>query len=305
MNILTQLKTMTEIVADTGDIDDIQRLTPQDATTNPSLVLKAIQSGLYDEYIVQLRKEFSQISDITNRLIVKIGTNIFNSISGLVSTEVDARYSFDIEKTIIQAKEIIELYKLEGVDTSRILIKIAATWEGIQAVNILESQGIHCNVTLIFCDTQAFAAADVNATLISPFVGRITDWYQAQGQKIENGVNDPGVKSVKSIYEQFKSQGIQTIIMGASFRNTGQIIQLAGCDKLTISPVLLDELKQIEQPLTRQLKAQTSSVRNKALDKQSFIAAMEQNTMAKEKLAQGIEGFINDQIKLETLISIY
>ncbi|BCE01219.1 transaldolase [Marinicellulosiphila megalodicopiae] len=296
---------MTEIVADTGDIDDIQRLTPQDATTNPSLVLKAIQSGLYDEYIVQLRKEFSQISDITNRLIVKIGTNIFNSISGLVSTEVDARYSFDIEKTIIQAKEIIELYKLEGVDTSRILIKIAATWEGIQAVNILESQGIHCNVTLIFCDTQAFAAADVNATLISPFVGRITDWYQAQGQKIENGVNDPGVKSVKSIYEQFKSQGIQTIIMGASFRNTGQIIQLAGCDKLTISPVLLDELKQIEQPLTRQLKAQTSSVRNKALDKQSFIAAMEQNTMAKEKLAQGIEGFINDQIKLETLISIY
>jgi len=197
------------------------------------------------------------------------------------------------------------LYKNEGIDTSRVLIKIAATWEGIQATKILESQGIKCNVTLMFCETQAFAAADSQATLISPFVGRITDWYQAQGQTISNGINDPGVESVKTIYEKFKAQKIQTIVMGASFRNSGQIIQLAGCDKLTISPALLDELANLEQPIERKLNSLTQEKRQPALTHSEFKQAMESNPMAKEKLAHGIEGFVNDQVKLETLIKAF
>jgi len=305
MNVLQQLQAMTDIVADTGNIDDIQRLNPMDATTNPSLVLKAIQSGSYDQTIQDLCKEFTNVSDITNALLVKIGSGIGDTISGLVSTEVDARFSYDTQKTIDHALTIIELYKQAGIDSKRILIKVAATWEGIQAAKALEAKGIHCNVTLMFCEGQAFAAADANAFLVSPFVGRITDWYQAQGQKIENGINDPGVLSVKSIYENFKAQGINTIVMGASFRNSGQIIQLAGCDKLTISPALLDELADTELNIERKLNAGASQTRQAELSKAQFDEAMKNNPMATEKLAQGVEGFINDQIKLETLIQAF
>jgi len=305
MSVLQQLQAMTDIVADTGNIDDIKRLNPLDATTNPSLVLKAIQSGSYDQTIASLCKQFSDVSDITNALIVKIGSSIVNTISGLVSTEVDARYSYDTQKTIEHALKIIDLYKQADIDSNRILIKIAGTWEGIQAAKALEAQGIHCNVTLIFCEEQAFASADANATLISPFVGRITDWHQAKGLTIKNAEDDPGVISVKRIYENFKAQGIQTIIMGASFRNSGQIIQLAGCDKLTISPALLDELADTEKTIERKLNAPIKQTRQAELTQAQFLEAIDKNPMAKEKLTQGIEGFINDQIKLETLIQAF
>ena len=311
-NKLEQLKSMTTVVADTGDIDSIRRFKPQDATTNPSLLLQAAQLEVYRPLLQEsltwaesLSSDSSQkYANAVDYLAVKVGTEITSVIPGYISTEVDARLSFDTSATLQKARRLIQLYEQNGVSKDRVLIKIAATWEGIEAAKILELEGIHCNLTLIFGFAQAVACAEARVTLISPFVGRILDWHRASSGNEFAPELDPGVLSVKEIYRYFKNHRFATIIMGASFRNTGEIEQLAGCDRLTISPSLMAELEQDETPLTRRLDPNTSqeNLNRIEMTEKYFRWRMNENAMATEKLADGIRRFAEDQVKLEVLL---
>ncbi len=313
MSKLDQLRTMTVVVADTGDINAIEQYRPQDATTNPSLLLKTAEDATYgallDESIAAAdpnQPESGRIAEIADGFAILVGREILKLIPGVVSTEVDARLSFDSQATIAKAHQLIERYAAAGIEKDRILIKIASTWEGIQAAGALEQEGIHCNLTLLFADVQALAAARVNAFLISPFVGRILDWHKAASpDSVFTADNDPGVESVRGIYTMYKAQGFDTVVMGASFRNAGQIEALAGCDRLTISPGLLDELNNDSDELTRRLSPNQISEAPDCnfRDEADFRLQLNQNAMATEKLAQGIRAFCADQIKLEALIA--
>ena len=303
---LEQLKQMTDVVADTGDIEAIARFKPLDATTNPSLLFKAAQLPQYQSLIREsLDHASGNIPLACDYLAVAIGVEIVKLVPGRVSTEVDARLSFDTQATIEKARQLIELYQARGVDRSRILIKIASTWEGIRAAEQLEKEGINCNLTLLFNFAQAVACAEAGVTLISPFVGRILDWYKANTDTQEyTSKTDPGVLSVSRIYNYYKQHGYSTIVMGASFRNLGEIEGLAGCDRLTISPQLLEQLDQEQGALTQQLSAEKTG---DSQDKQSFSEAefrfaMNEDPMATEKLAEGIRNFVADQINLEELL---
>lgn len=308
---LDQLKSMTTVVADTGDFEAIKTYQPEDATTNPSLLLKAMQIEKYRPLGVQAvawAKANAPETLVSNyaadKLAVLIGAKLMEQVPGLVSTEVDARLSFDTMATVEKAQQLINLYKEEGLDTSRVLIKIASTWEGIQAARILEQQGIRCNLTLVFAFAQARACAEAGAYLISPFVGRILDWFKANKPGPDyDGANDPGVQSVKNIYAFFKKHGFSTVVMGASFRNISEIQELAGCDRLTISPGLLDELAKTNAPLIRQLTPNDQpEAAPAALTEQAFRWDMNQDQMASDKLAEGIRQFAIDQEKLEALL---
>lgn len=312
-NKLEQLKSMTDVVADTGDIDAIREYQPLDATTNPSLLLKAAKMPQYQTLVDDALAWASQqtndkaqcIGLAADKLAVLIGSEIVAIIAGRISTEVDARLSFNTQATIDKARQLIELYQQQGINKDRILIKIAATWEGIKAAEVLEKEGINCNLTLLFSFAQAAACADAKVFLISPFVGRILDWYKANtDKKTYTRAEDPGVISVTEIYQYYKQHNINTVVMGASFRNIGEIEALAGCDRLTISPALLEELSHDSTTLTRQLSPQTSSttIAKVTLDEASFRFQMNENPMATEKLAEGIRQFVKDQISLEQLL---
>ncbi|WP_273426750.1 transaldolase [Marinobacter sp.] len=309
-NKLEQLKTMTTVVADTGDIDAIAQWRPQDATTNPSLLLKAAASDAYrpmlDKAVADARRhggsDAEQLTVATDTLAVLAGREILNLIPGVVSTEVDARLSFDTAGTLERARRLVDLYDNQGVDTSRVLIKIAATWEGIRAAEQLEKEGIRCNLTLLFSFIQAAACAQAGAFLISPFVGRILDWHLANsGRDSYPAAEDPGVLSVSRIYNYFKANDYNTVVMGASFRNTGEIEMLAGCDRLTISPALLQELQDDTAPLSRKLSADDVSSPDKlgTVNERLFRWESNEDAMATEKLADGIRRFTADQIELE------
>jgi len=311
MNKLEQLKQMTTVVADTGDIDSISAYTPTDATTNPSLLLKAAQQSKYEHLLndaIEYAKGRSEAMetraiDMMDKLAVNFGAEILKIIPGRISTEVDARLSFDAEATVARAESLLALYKQAGVDTSRILIKIASTWEGIQAAAVLEKKGIHCNLTLMFSLTQAIAAAEAGSTLISPFVGRIMDWYKkAEGVECYSPEADPGVQSVTRIYNYYKSHGYSTVVMGASFRNSDEILELAGCDLLTISPALMEELRGMEDDVPRRLdaeKAREMDIESIAMNESSYRWMMNEDAMATEKLAEGIRNFAKDAATLE------
>lgn len=308
MNKLEQLKQYTTVVADTGDIATIQQYQPQDATTNPSLLFKAAQMPQYQALVQQaLAWGSAQTGSVEQRveaaiekLMVIFGAEILNIIPGRVSTEVDAHLSFDEEATVKAAERLIELYAQQGVDPARVLVKIAATWEGIQAAKRLEAKGIACNMTLIFSLEQAVLCAEAGATLISPFVGRIYDWYKENHQRDYAPAEDPGVLSVRSIFDYYKTHAYPTIVMGASFRSVGQIEALAGCDYLTISPALMQELQASNQPLQAKLIAGQGSKPSKLhLDEKSFRWQLNQNPMAHEKLAEGIRLFADDLQKLK------
>lgn len=310
-SILAQLKAMTDVVADTGDIEAIKRFSPQDATTNPSLILKAAQLPQYQALIDRIVAENitdpnndEQIKAACTRLAVAIGREISQLVPGKVSTEVDARLSFDTAATVEQAKTIVKLYEEAGVGRDKLLVKIASTWEGIQAAAELEKAGIECNLTLLFSLAQAAACAEAGATLISPFVGRILDWHVARGDSPESPAQDPGVQSVAGIYAYYKQHGYSTIVMGASFRNTGEIAELAGCDRLTISPALLEELDNTQGQLPQRLSPDAGFAPQQKLDssESSFRWAMNEDAMATEKLAEGIRAFAADQRKLEDLL---
>ena len=314
MNKLEQLKTMTTVVADTGEVDAIKQYQPQDATTNPSLLYKVAQHPEYTDYLLDALAWAGKTSTDTETLVkqaalkfgVNIGQAILAIVPGYVSTEVDSRLSFDTEATLAQAREIIALYEADGISRERILIKIASTWEGIKAAEILEREGIHCNLTLLFGFTQAVACAEAGVTLISPFVGRILDWYkQAEGRDSYPAAEDPGVLSVTRIYNYYKQFGYNTIVMGASFRNTDEIEQLAGCDRLTISPQLMTELQNDNDQLARQLSPDSAATesRHPQVTESVFRWALNQDAMATEKLAEGIRKFAEDQVKLEALIA--
>ncbi|MBB1331853.1 MULTISPECIES: transaldolase [unclassified Pseudoalteromonas] len=310
---LEQLKTMTTVVADTGDFEAIDQYKPQDATTNPSLLLNAIKIEKYRplavEAVAWAKQQTSDnalvISKAADKLSVLIGANLMAQVPGLVSTEVDARLSFDTQATIDKALELVALYKEQDIDTSRVLIKVASTWEGIQAAKVLEQQGIRCNLTLVFAFAQARACAEAGAYLISPFVGRILDWYKANNADTDfSGANDPGVQSVTHIYDFFKKHDYKTIVMGASFRNINEIQLLAGCDRLTISPGLLSELAATDAPLERQLAPTTETVTApEPMSEQAFRWEMNQDAMATDKLSQGIRQFAIDQEKLEAILA--
>ena len=303
--LLEQLREMTVVVADTGDFESIEKFKPQDATTNPSLLLAAAgmpaYSGLVDEVISSAKAELGDKAskqDVANlafkHLAVAFGKKILGIVKGRVSTEVDARLSFDTAKTIEQAHEIIGLYEKDGFSRERILIKIASTWEGIKAAEALEKEGIHCNMTLLFGMHQAVACAEAKVTLISPFVGRILDWYKADTGKDYKGAEDPGVQSVTAIYDYYKKFDYKTVVMGASFRNIGEITELAGCDLLTIAPKLLAELDATTAELPRKLDpktAQASKAEKITLDKAKFDEMHAKDKMAHDKLKEGIEGF--------------
>lgn len=316
-NLLEQLRTYTVVVADTGDIEAMEEFRPQDATTNPSLITTAAQMPHYqpivDGVLMEARNELGEgasDNDVANlafkRLAIAFGKKILAIVPGRVSTEVDARLSYDTEKTIAQAREIIGLYKKANIGTDRVLIKIASTWEGIRAAEVLEKEGIHCNLTLLFGLHQAIAAADAGVTLISPFVGRILDWYKKDTGKDFHGADDPGVQSVTKIYNYFKKFGYKTVVMGASFRNIGEICELAGCDLLTISPQLLAELEKTEGALPRKLDpeaAKKMAIDRIAMDKATFDRMHGQDRMAHDKLKEGIEGFSSALEKLEGLLA--
>lgn len=309
MNKLDALRAMTVVVADTGDIEAIRRHQPQDATTNPSLILKAAGLPAYQPMLAQAI-EWAKAADngesleanAADKLAVMIGCEILTMIPGLISTEVDARLSFDTEKTLAKAHKLIAMYEEAGISKDRILIKIASTWEGIQAARQLEQEGIRCNLTLLFSFAQAVACAEANVTLISPFVGRILDWYKTNkpGQEYA-GAEDPGVQSVTSIYNYYKQHGYNTVVMGASFRNLGEIEQLAGCDKLTISPELLAQLAESSSELPRLLSVETAStdLPRVTMSEAEFRWAMNEDAMATDKLADGIRRFAQDQNTLE------
>lgn len=312
-NQLESLRAITTVVADTGDIEAIKKYTPVDATTNPSLLLKAASMPQYAELIAQsvsYAKSQSavleeQLLAAGDKLSVLIGKEILGVIPGRISTEVDARLSFDTEATIAKAHQLIDMYAQAGVDKSRILIKIASTWEGIKAAEVLEKEGINCNLTLLFSFAQARACAEAGVFLISPFVGRILDWYKANNADLDySGDNDPGVISVASIYEYYKAHGYNTVVMGASFRNTGEIIALAGCDRLTISPQLLDELANTQGSLEAKLVDNgATQAAPDALTEADFRWDMNQDPMATQKLSEGIRNFAADQVKLESLLA--
>ena len=314
MNQLEQLKVITKVVADTGDIDAIQRYQPVDATTNPSLILKAATLPQYEKLFADALEygrrlsydKEQQIRYAGDYLTVGIGIEIQGVVPGFISTEVDARLSFDTEATVAKARELLELYKKQDADTSRVLIKIASTWEGIKAAEILEKEGIRCNLTLLFGFAQAQACAEAGVYLISPFVGRILDWYKKDtGIEQFAPAEDPGVISVSEIFNYYKKHDYKTVVMGASFRNIDEIRQLAGCDCLTISPALLDELENSEEILTQQLFAEDLSchLNKESLSEAAFRWSMNESPMATEKLAEGIRNFAIDQGKLEALIS--
>ena len=310
---LDQLKTMTTVVADTGDIDAIAQWRPEDATTNPSLLLKAAASEAYrpmlEKAVAYARKQggsgAEQLAVATDMLAVLAGREILTHIPGVVSTEVDARLSFDTAATLERARRIVGYYDQQGVDTSRVLIKIASTWEGIRAAEQLEKEGIRCNLTLLFSFVQAAACAQAGAYLISPFVGRILDWHLANsGRDSFPAAEDPGVQSVTRIYNYYKANGYNTVVMGASFRNTGEIEMLAGCDRLTISPALLQELKDDTGALERQLSPEGARSDDgfDRLDEKRFRWESNEDAMATEKLADGIRRFAADQIQLEAQV---
>ncbi len=308
---LEQLKTMTDVVADTGDIEAIARFAPQDATTNPSLILKAAALPQYRTLIdavvsntISDRNNPTQLQYAATQLAVEIGAEITKLVPGKVSTEVDARLSFNAKAMIDEGRRIVQLYQAKGIDKDRLLIKIASTWEGIQAAKVLEQEGIECNLTLLFSLIQAAACADAGATLISPFVGRILDWHVAHGAKPANADDDPGVQSVSAIYSYYKQHDYKTIVMGASFRNCGEIEALAGCDRLTISPALLSELKDDAGTLQRRLSPEMNFAPQAklAINEIDFRWLMNEDAMATEKLAEGIRAFAADQVKLETLL---
>ena len=310
---LTQLKEMTVVVADTGDIDSIRQYQPEDATTNPSLIFAAAQmeqySHLVDEAVnfgTQSKSTGQELLDtILDRLAINFGKEILKIVPGRISTEVDARLSFDKENTIQRARKLIEMYGQAGIERNRILIKIASTWEGIKAAEILEQEGINCNLTLLFGFSQAVACAEAKVFLISPFVGRILDWYKKNEGKEFPAEEDPGVLSVTNIYRYYKKFDYQTIIMGASFRNKGEIEQLAGCDRLTIGPNFLDELSKDHTPLSQKLysdMSQSDEIDQLHLDEKTFRFMLNEDPMATEKLAEGIRNFSNDLIKLENFI---
>jgi len=312
MNLLEQLKSLSTVVADTGELEAIQRFKPEDATTNPSLILKAAESGSYDALLndivtdvngLGLSKE-AALEEVSDRLIVAMGIAILEHVPGRVSTEVDARLSFDQTASLTKARKLVGLYEEAGVSRSRILIKLAATWEGIRAAEILEKEGIQCNLTLIFSFAQAQACAEAGVYLISPFVGRILDWFRKANPETNYlPAEEPGVESVSRIFQYFRQQGYPTVVMGASFRNAGEIIALAGCDRLTISPALLEELASTEGVLKAALVASESKpAQVSALTEPAFRHALNADAMATEKLAEGIRGFEKDQGKLETLI---
>ena len=312
MNQLDTLKSFTTVVADTGDFLQIAQYQPRDATTNPSLILKAVQKPDYAPLLTQTLARFGSrgLDEIMDRLLVRFGCEILKHIPGRVSTEVDARLSFDTNATVTRAQRLIELYQAEGVHIDRVLIKIAATWEGIQAAAQLERQGIHTNLTLLFSFAQAVACGQAKVQLISPFVGRIYDWYKKQAgaswdEAARAGANDPGVQSVTRIYNFYKKYGIATEVMGASFRNVGQITALAGCDLLTIAPELLAQLAATDAPLNRALDAQAAPALDIPFvqyDEAGFRYALNEDAMATEKLAEGIRAFAVDTIKLEALM---
>lgn len=308
MNQLEQLKQYTTVVADTGDFQTMQAFAPRDATTNPSLILKAVQKPEYkhllDEVIAAHKGQ--SVGEIIDHLLIAFGRKILDIIPGRVSTETDARLSFDTEGTITKARHLIRLYESAGVSRERVLIKIASTWEGIRAAEVLEKEGIRCNMTLLFSLPQAIAAADAGAQLISPFVGRIYDWYKKASGQEYTGADDPGVQSVARIYGYYKKFGYKTEVMGASFRNTSQILELAGCDLLTISPELLQKLSESNAPVERKLspeKSASESLQKITLDEKGFRFALNEDAMATEKLAEGIRLFCADALKLEKLIS--
>lgn len=304
---LEQLKSMTKVVADTGDIEAIRKFQPVDATTNPSLLLKAAQLPQYQSLVEQaVALSNGDVVNASDRLAVLIGCEIVKLVPGRVSTEVDARLSFNTEAMIEKAGELIALYEEAGVDRSRILIKLASTWEGIRAAEALERMGINCNLTLLFSKAQAIACAEAGVYLISPFVGRILDWYKANTEESDfAGAKDPGVISVSEIYDYYKQHDYKTIVMGASFRNTGEIEALAGCDRLTISPQLLSELEQDDGELVQVLDA--NQVREQqeriSLSEGQFRLMLNDDAMATEKLAEGIRNFIKDQVTLEDLLN--
>ncbi|MBS1955800.1 MAG: transaldolase [Cyanobacteria bacterium SZAS-4] len=314
--LLEQLREITTVVADTGDFDSITKYKPQDSTTNPSLILAASQmpgySSLIDEVLQQAKSEVGSkgsTKEIANfafkHLAVAFGKKILGIVKGRVSTEVDARLSYDTNATVAQAREIIQMYESSGLSRERILIKIASTWEGIKAAERLEQEGIHCNMTLLFGMHQAVACAEAKVTLISPFVGRILDWYKKDTGKDYKGAEDPGVKSVTDIYHYYKKFDYKTVVMGASFRNIDEIIELAGCDLLTISPKLLGELDATEGKLERKLdpaSSKKSSVERISMNKEVFDKMHSENEMANEKLAEGIKGFSEALVELETYL---
>ncbi len=312
MNQLDALKQLTTVVADTGDFKQIAAFTPRDATTNPSLILKAVQKPEYAHLLQEaVTKYGAQGKDeVMNRLLVAFGLEILKHVPGRVSTEVDARLSFDTEATVTRARRIIDLSQGEGVHVDRVLITIAATWEGIQAAARLERDGIHTNLTLLFAYCQAVACGQAKVQLISPFVGRIYDWYKKQAgaqwdEAAMAGANDPGVQSVRAIYHFYKKHGSATEVMGASFRNVGQITALAGCDLLTISPDLLAQLAASEAPLTKALDADAAKAMDIPFvqyDEAGFRFALNEDAMATEKLAEGIRAFVVDTIKLEAMM---
>ncbi len=309
---LEQLRAMTTVVADTGDFEAVGRLKPVDCTTNPTLVLKAIGlphfGAVVEEALAWGRAQGGEraaiVGAVADRLAVSVGAQLCELVPGRVSTEVDADLSFDTEATVAKARAIIAAYEARGIGRERILIKIAATWEGIRAAEILQKDGIDCNLTLIFSLTQALACADAKAFLISPFVGRILDWWAKATGKTYTAAEDPGVLSVASIWRTFKAHGIATIVMGASFRNTGEIEELAGCDRLTISPQLLDELAADGGALPRRLVAGEGAVAERpVLDEKAFRWRMNEDAMATEKLAEGIRAFAKDLAALKMLIA--
>jgi transaldolase len=312
MTQLDSLKKFTTVVADSGDFNQLAQFKPQDATTNPSLIFKAVQKADYQPLLKDAVGRFKgrALDEITDRLLVRFGCEILSIIPGRVSTEVDARLSFDTSATVTRGERLIELYQAESIHSDRVLIKVAATWEGIEAARQLEQRGIHTNLTLLFSFCQAVACGQAGVQLISPFVGRIYDWYKKSagngwGESANAGANDPGVKSVREIYNHYKHFGIATEIMGASFRNVGQITALAGCDLLTISPELLAQLAASDAPLERALDAGAAAALDLPavnFDEAGFRYALNEDAMATEKLAEGIRAFAADAIKLEKLI---
>jgi transaldolase len=314
MNQLEQIKKFTTVVADTGDFESIRAFAPTDATTNPSLIYAATQKENYrhflDEVLTDRRNSgltgAARIDDVIEHLLVRFGSAILEIVPGRVSTETDARFSFDVAGSIEKARRLVKLYAERGIGRERVLIKIASTWEGIVAAEQLQKEGIKCNMTLLFSLPQAVQAANAKVQLISPFVGRIYDWFKAANKRDYSGAEDPGVQSVREIYAYYKKFGYETEVMGASFRNTGQIIELAGCDLLTISPELMKELSESNEPIERKLtpeQAASADLQRLELDEKKFRYLLNENAMATDKTAEGIRKFAADIVKLEKLVA--
>lgn len=307
MNALDALKASTVVVADTGDFNSMRAYTPQDATTNPTLIVRALQKPEYQSLLTETVAANSGAPNaaLTDALLVRFGCEILQIIPGRVSTEVDARLSFDVDASIARAENIIALYDKAGIASDRVLIKLAATWEGIRAAETLQNRGINCNLTLMFAFEQAVACADAGVKLISPFVGRIYDWYKKKENRDYTGEEDPGVQSVRRIYQYYKRYGYETEVMGASFRNTGQILALAGCDLLTISPDLLSELSASDAPVPVKLDAAQAAgadIERISLNEPAFRFGLNEDAMATDKLAEGIRAFVGDAVRLDELI---